>query len=101
MAERRTKEIGIRKVLGASAAQLVLLLSKDFIRLVAIAIVIATPIAGYAMHQWLEDFAYRIDISWWIFAGAGLLALIIALATVSIQAIKSALTNPVKNLKTE
>ncbi|AHM62857.1 hypothetical protein D770_23060 [Flammeovirgaceae bacterium 311] len=101
IAERRAKEIGIRKVLGASVEGLVQLLSKDFLRLVLIAFLIASPIAWYAMHNWLQDFAYRIDLSWWYFAGAGVLALFIALATVSVQAVKTALSNPVKNLRAE
>jgi putative ABC transport system permease protein len=100
-AEQRTKEIGIRKVLGASVSQIVTLLSKDFLKLVFIAFVIAVPLAWYVMHRWLQDFAYRIDISWWIFALAGVLALLIALLTVSFQAIKAALANPVKSLRTE
>ncbi|EMR02752.1 ABC transporter permease [Cesiribacter andamanensis] len=101
IAERRAKEIGIRKVLGASVEGLVQLLSKEFLRLVLIAFLIASPLAWWAMHTWLQDFAYRIDLSWWIFAGAGILALIIALATVSVQALKAATANPVKNLRTE
>ncbi len=100
-AERRTKEIGIRKILGASVSQVVTLLSKDFLVLVTVAFVIATPIAWYAMNRWLQDFAYRIDISWWIFAVAGVLALLIALVTVSFQAVKAALANPVKSLRSE
>ena len=100
-ARQRVKEIGIRKVLGASVLNIATLLSKDFIKLVVMAIIIATPIAWFAMHKWLEDFAYRIEISWWFFAGAGLLVLLIALATVSVQAVKAALSNPVKNLRTE
>jgi hypothetical protein len=100
-AEQRTKEIGIRKVLGASVGSIVTLLSKDFLKLVGIAIVIASPLAWYAAHQWLQDFAYKIDVRWWMFAGAGLLASGIALTTVSYQAIKAALTDPVKSLRTE
>lgn len=100
-AERRTKEIGIRKVLGASEQSLVLLLSKDFVKLVLIAILVATPLAWYFMSNWLQDFAYRIELSWWFFATAGVLALFIALATVSVQAIKAASANPVKNLRIE
>jgi len=100
-AERRTKEIGIRKVLGASVQSLVSMLSKDFLKLVIIASVIAFPLAWYAMSQWLQSFAYPTDVSWWIFALAGMATAIIALLTVSFQAIKAALTNPVKSLKTE
>jgi putative ABC transport system permease protein len=100
-AERRAKEIGIRKVLGASVASVTLLLSKDFIRLVLVAIVIASPIAWMVMHQWLASFAYRVDISWWMFAVAGLLAVLIALATVSFQAVKTGLMNPAESLKAE
>jgi putative ABC transport system permease protein len=99
--EQRTKEIGIRKVLGASVGQIISLLSKDFLRLVLIAFVIATPLAWYCMNKWLQDFAYRIEISWWIFALSGMLALSIALFTISFQAIKAALANPVKSLRTE
>lgn len=101
IAEQRTKEIGIRKVLGASVGGLVQLLSKDFIKLVAIAFVIATPLAWWAMNEWLQDFVYRVDLTWWIFLLAGCIALFIALSTVSFQAIKAALTNPVKNLRAE
>ncbi|MCX2741643.1 ABC transporter permease [Pontibacter anaerobius] len=100
-AEQRTKEIGIRKVLGSTTGNIVLLLSKDFALLVAIAIMLATPVAWYGMSQWLQDFAYRIDLSWWIFALAGLLALVIALATVSFQAVKAALLDPVKAIRTQ
>jgi putative ABC transport system permease protein len=98
---QRTKEIGVRKVLGASVSTIVLLLSKDFIKLVIIAIVIATPIAWLVLHSWLQDFAYRIDISWWIFALSGLSAILIALATISFQAINAAGANPVKSLRSE
>ena len=100
-AEQRTKEIGVRKVLGASVTSIVTLLSQDFLKLVLIAIVIASPIAWYAMNRWLQDFAYRINIEWWVFAGAGLLAVGIALLTVSFQSIKAALMNPVKSLRSE
>ena len=100
-AEQRTKEIGIRKVLGASVSGIVGLLSRDFLVLVAIAVVIASPLAWWAMNKWLEDFAYRTQISWWIFAVAGVIALLIALLTVSFQAIKAAIANPVKSLRTE
>ena len=97
----RTKEIGIRKVLGASVTQIVNLLSKDFLKLVILGIVIASPIAYWAMNKWLQDFAYRVEISWWIFALAGIVAIAITLLTVSYQAIRAALANPVKSLRTE
>ncbi|MBD0376635.1 MAG: ABC transporter permease, partial [Flavisolibacter sp.] len=100
-AQQRVKEIGIRKVLGASVVNVVQLLSKDFIKLVIIAFAVATPIAWYAVHQWLQDFAYRIDILWWVFPLAGLIAVLIALFTISFQSIKAAMANPVKNLRTE
>jgi putative ABC transport system permease protein len=98
---RKTKEIGVRKVLGASISSIVGLLSKDFLRLVLIALVVASPVAWYFMHQWLENFAYRIHISWAVFVLAGSIALLITLATISFQAIRAALANPVKNLRTE
>ena len=98
---QRTKEIGVRKVLGASASNIVLLLSKDFIKLVLIAFVIASPLAWFIMHNWLNVFAYRISISWELFAASGLIAIVIALATISFQAIKAAIANPVKSLRTE
>ncbi|WP_435357055.1 ABC transporter permease [Emticicia sp. SJ17W-69] len=99
--EQRTKEIGVRKVLGASIPNIVTLISKDFLKLVLVAFVIATPIGYYLMSKWLEDFAYKTDLSWWIFALAGIASLVIALITVSYQSIKAALMNPVKSLKTE
>lgn len=98
---QRKKEIGIRKVLGASAFSITALLSKDFVRLVVIAIIIASPLAYWAMHTWLQDFAYRIQISWWVFVAAGSAALVIALLTISFQSLKAALVNPVKSLRSE
>jgi putative ABC transport system permease protein len=98
---QRTREIGIRKVLGASVTNIVNLLSKDFLRLVGIAVIIASPIAYFSMHKWLQDFAYRIPISWWIFVIAAVTATLIAILTVSFQAIKAAVSNPVKSLRTE
>jgi putative ABC transport system permease protein len=98
---QRSKEMGIRKVLGASAAGIVLLLSKDFIRLVLLAIIIASPVAWYLMQLWLKDFAYRIDISWWIFALAGVLSLIIALLVIGFQTVRSSIANPINSLRTE
>lgn len=100
-AQIMTKEIGIRKVLGASVTGIVALISKDFLKLVLIAIVIGSPIAWWAMNKWLQNFAYRIDINWWIFLIAGLLAMGIALITISFQSIKAALANPVKSLRSE
>ncbi len=101
MAEQRTKEIGIRKVLGASVAGITGLLARDFLKLVVVAIVIASPIAYWAMDQWLADFTYRIDISWWMFVLAGLAAIGIAFLTVSFQSVKAALANPIKSLRNE
>jgi putative ABC transport system permease protein len=98
---QRTREIGIRKVMGASVSNIINLLSRDFLKLVIISFFIAAPVAWYFMHQWLADFAYRTNISWWIFATAGILAVLIAVITISFQAIKAAVSNPVKALRTE
>jgi putative ABC transport system permease protein len=98
---QRTKEIGIRKVLGASVSNIVNLLSKDFLRLVAISALIAFPVAWFSMHKWLQDFAYRIGVSWWVFVAAAILATLIAILTISFQAIRAAVANPVKSLRTE
>lgn len=100
-AEQRVKEIGIRKVLGATVGNIITLISRDYIGLVSIAIVVASPIAWYAMNKWLQDFAYRITIQWWVFALTGVLALLIAFITVSFQSVKAALANPVKGLRSE
>lgn len=101
MAENRVKEIGVRKVLGASVARITTLLSKELIALVIISFVIATPVAYWGMSKWLMDYSYRVSINWWVFALAGTLSVVIALITVSYQAIKAALANPVKNLRAE
>lgn len=101
MAEQRTKEIGVRKVLGANVTNLVVMLSKDFLILVAVASIIAFPVAWWGMHSWLQDFAYRTSIQWWVFLLAAFIAVIIALTTVSFQAIKAALANPVNSLRAE
>ncbi len=98
---RRTKEIGIRKVLGASVTGIVLLLSKDFIKLVLLAIIIASPVAWYIMHLWLQDFAYRVNISWWIFASAGLLSLIIALLVIGFSDGTNRNRQSINSLRTE
>ena len=100
-AERRTKEIGVRKVLGASVSGIAALLSKDFLKLVGVSCIVAFPVAWWMMHNWLQNYQYRIEISWWIFLIAGLLAIIIALFTISFQAIKAAIANPVKSLRSE
>jgi putative ABC transport system permease protein len=99
--EQRVKEIGIRKVLGASVSNITEMLSRDFLKLILIAAVIAFPVAWWAMHQWLQNFAYRVDIQWWVFLVAASLALFIAVITISFQAIKAAVANPVKSLRTE
>ncbi len=101
MAENRIKEIGVRKVLGASVFSITSLLSKDFLKLVGISLVIASPVAWWAMDKWLENYSYHISIEWWVFAAAGILSILIALATVSYQSIKAAVSNPVKSLRTE
>ena len=100
-AEQKRKEIGIRKVLGASVFSITSFLSEDFVKLVMIALVIASPVAWFTMHQWLENYAYRVDMSWWTFVLAGVIALVIAMFTVCFQAVKAAIANPVKSLRTE
>jgi putative ABC transport system permease protein len=97
----RMREISIRKVLGASVSSIVSMLSKDFLKLIIISAIIAFPLAWLGMNKWLENFAYRTNISWWIFLLAGLIAAFIALATISFQAIKAAVSNPVKTLRSE
>jgi putative ABC transport system permease protein len=101
MAEQRTKEIGVRKVLGATVPDIVSMLSTDFIKLVLLASLLAFPFAWFWMNKWLEDFAYRVSIGWWVFLVAGFAAIAIAVITVSFQAVKAALRNPVKALRTE
>jgi putative ABC transport system permease protein len=101
IAEQRTKEIGVRKVLGATVNNIIIMLSRDFLKLVIIASLIAFPIAWWAMHKWLQDYTFRITLGWWIFVVSGLLALIIAIFTISFQAVRAALSNPVKSLRTE
>ena len=101
VAEQRTKEIGIRKVVGASVFSLWKMLSKDFIILIIVACVIAIPMAYYCMDSWLQAYEYRTDISWWVFAATGIGALVVTLVTVSYQAINAALMNPVKSLRSE
>ena len=101
MAEQRKKEIGVRKVLGATVFNLWRLLSKDFVKMVCVALLIATPLAYYFMHNWLQNYQYRTNLSWWIFAAAGVGALLITIITVSFQSIKAAITNPIKSLRTE
>ena len=101
MAVQRIKEVGIRKVLGASVSGVVYLFSKEFIILITIAFIIASPLAWYFMNQWLQDYVYRINVSWWIFIVGGISAIVIALITVSFKAIKAALANPVKSLRSE
>ena len=100
-AEQRTKEFGIRKVLGATVSTLFSLLSREFVVLVLVAFVVASPLAWWAMHVWLQNFAYHIDVQWWVFLLAGMAALLITLLTVSWQAMKVAVANPVKSLRAE
>ena len=100
-AQRRQREIGIRKVVGASVGHIVMMLSKDFVKLVLVAIVIACPLVGWAMHEWLQAFAYRIDIGPYVFVAAGGVVILITLITISFQALKAALANPVESLRTE
>jgi putative ABC transport system permease protein len=99
--QRRTKEIGIRKINGARSTEVMAMLNKDLIKLVLIAFIIATPVGWYSMYKWLQDFAYRTEISWWIFLLAGLIAFVIALATVSLQSWRAAARNPVEALRYE
>ena len=101
MSVQRIKEVGIRKVLGASIGSIVYLFSKEFILLIFIAFLIAAPLAWYFMNQWLQDYAFRIDISWWIFVVGGLTSILVALATVSYRAIRAAVVNPVDSLRSE
>ena len=101
MAENRIKEIGVRKVLGASVTGITTLLSKDFLKLVIISFVIASPVAWYVMNKWLQTYSYRVDIEWWIFALTAMVSILIAVITVSYQAIKAAIANPVRSLRSE
>ena len=101
MAENRIKEIGVRKVLGASIAGITALLSKDFVKLVLVSFIIAAPLAYWGMYKWLQDYTYRVPIQWWVFAGACVVSVLIALVTVSYQAIKAATTSPSKSLRSE
>ena len=101
MAVQRISEVGIRKVLGATGASIVYLFSKEFVFLITIAFAIATPLTWYFMHQWLQNYPFRIELSWWIFMIGGVASIVIALVTVSFQAIKAALANPVNSLRTE
>jgi putative ABC transport system permease protein len=101
MIRQRVKEIGIRKVLGASTGSITAMLSKEFLQLILIAALISYPVTWYAMSKWLQDFAYRVSIQWWVFVLAGVIALLVAAITISFQSIKAALANPVKSLRSE
>jgi putative ABC transport system permease protein len=101
VAEQRRKEIGIRKIMGAAVTQITVMLSKEFLALVFIAVMIASPVGYWVMNKWLQNFSYRIDVSWWVFVVAGFGVLFIALVTVSFHAIKAAVANPVKALRKE
>jgi putative ABC transport system permease protein len=101
LTERRTKEIGIRKVNGAKAIEVMFMLNKDFLKWVVIAFILACPVAWFAMHKWLENFAYKTTLSWWVFAAAGAAAFLLAFLTVSVQSYKAAARNPVESLKYE
>ena len=101
VAESRIKEIGVRKILGASVFGISKLLSFDFVKLVVVSIIIATPVAWYAMNKWLQTFAYRTSIGWWVFALSGFMAILIAFITISFQSIKAAIANPVDSLRSE
>lgn len=101
MAVQKTKEVGIRKVLGASVNNIVFLFSKEFLLLIGIAFLIAAPLAYYFMHDWLQNFVYRVDISWWVLVLAGLMAVVVALITISFKAIRAALANPIMSLRSE
>ena len=96
---QRTKEIGIRKVLGASVTSIVGLLTRDFVKLVAIAVIISAPFAWWTMHNWLQGFAFRIDIKWWVFGLSAITALLVAFITVALQSVKAASSNPVKSIR--
>ena len=98
---QRKKEIGVRKVIGASVTQLILLLSKDFMRLIGLAILIATPIAWWGSRRWLENFAYRTTLDWWVFAGGGAILLLIALVILCLRTFRAAIVNPVESLRSE